>query len=207
MNANAVHEAPPARRPARGRPPAAPIPRASDAGIADLDVMVRPAAHRVRLIVLGSVDRGDDALGPMAVAELPPGVWPYVEVRPRPSLDIVDLVDVPDGDACLIVDAARGLPPGAVRFIPFERFLEPRTDDLPDPRSSHELPVPELIRLVAALRGAPPRGGILVAGGSSFGLGELPSREVALAIPSLVAAIEAAVSAFTSRRHRARRRA
>jgi hydrogenase maturation protease len=158
--------------------------------------------ERVRLIVLGAADRGDDALGPLAVAELPPHIWSLIDVRLCASLDLIDLVDVADGGACLIVDAARGMPPGSVRFIPFERFLRRRANDLPDPRSSHELPVPELVRLVNVIRKGLPRGGFLVAGGSRFGLGELPSREVALAIPMVAAAIEAAVVGYTTRRRR-----
>jgi hydrogenase maturation protease len=158
---------------------------------------------RVRLIVLGSVDRGDDVLGPLAVAQLPPSVWPLVDVRVRGTLDVVDLAEVEAGGACLVVDAARGLPAGEVRFIPFTSFLGRRRAVLPEPRSSHELPVREVVRLAAVMRGRLPRGGFLVAGGSSFGLGELPSREVALAIPRLVEAITDMVHSLRSRRGRA----
>jgi hypothetical protein len=52
------------------------------------------------------------------------------------------------------------------------------------------------------MRNGLPRGGFLVAGGSRFGLGELPSREVALAIPAVAAAIESAVVGYTARRRR-----
>jgi hydrogenase maturation protease len=158
---------------------------------------------RVRLIVLGSVDHGDDVLGPLAVAQLPPSVWPLVDVRVRGTLDVVDLAEVEAGGACLVVDAARGLPAGEVRFIPFTTFLGRRRTALPEPRSSHELPAREVVRLAAVMRGRLPRGGFLVAGGSAFGLGELPSREVALAIPRLVEAITAMVHSLRSRRGRA----
>jgi hydrogenase maturation protease len=164
--------------------------------------MTASGDERVRLIVLGAADRGDDALGPLAVAGLPPDIWSLVDVRICASLDLIDLIDVPDGGACLVVDAARGLAPGTLRFIPFDRFLRRRANDLPDPRSSHELPVPELVRLVNVIRKGLPRGGFLVAGGSRFGLGELPSREVAQAIPMMAAAIEAAVMGYTARRRR-----
>ena len=164
-----------------------------------------PPASRVRLIVLGSVDRGDDALGPLAVAELSPDVWPLVEVRLSSSLDVLDLADVPEGGACLVVDAARGLAPGTIAFIPFQRFLGRNAGRLPSPRSSHEVPLPDLVRLVKVLRGDLPRGGFLVAGGLHFGQGELPSREVALAIPGLVTAIEAAIGRLSRRRRTAPR--
>jgi hydrogenase maturation protease len=164
-------------------------------------VTSRQPIPRVRLILLGAVDRGDDAVGPLAVAMLPKTLWPLVQIRVRRSLDIVDLADVPSDGACLVVDAARGLSPGTVRFIPFARFLRPRATPLPEPRSSHELPVPTLIRLTEVMRGRLPRGGFLVAGGSAFGLGELPSREVALAIPRLVEAIESAVYALSRPTH------
>ena len=155
---------------------------------------------RVRLLVLGSVDRGDDALGPLAVAELSPDVWPMVDVRLGSSLDVLDLADVPPGGSCVVIDAARGLEPGVIAFIPFERFLGRAADRLPAPRSSHELPLPDLVRLVQVMRGSVPRGGFLVAGGLHFGLGELPSREVALAIPGLVAAIEDMIGRLASHR-------
>ena len=164
-----------------------------------------PAIPRVRLIVLGSVDRGDDGVGPFAVAELPEELWPLVDVRLRGTLDVVDISDVPPGGACLVIDAARGLPAGAIRFIPFTRFLGRGRAGLPEPRSSHELPVRDVIRLAALVRGRLPRGGFLVAGGSAFGLGELPSREVALAVPRLVDAIVSAIETFRTRRGRASR--
>lgn len=166
-----------------------------------------PLVQRVRIIVLGSIDRGDDGVGPLAVAELPEALWPLVDVRLRGTLDVVDLADVPPGGACLVVDAARGLPAGAIRFIPFTKFLGRGRTGLPEPRSSHELPVGDVVRLAALVRGRLPRGGFLVAGGSSFGLGELPSREVALAVPTLVDAIATAIESFRTRRGRASRSA
>ncbi len=169
-------------------------------GIDDEPVALAPPPSRVRLIVLGSVDRGDDALGPLAVAELSPDVWPMVDVRLGSSLDVLDLADVPPGGSCVVIDAARGLEPGTIAFIPFQRFLGRAADRLPAPRSSHELPLPDLVRLVQVVRGSVPRGGFLVAGGLHFGLGELPSREVALAIPALVAAIEDTIGRLASHR-------
>jgi len=147
----------------------------------------------VRLLVLGAPDRGDDALALLAVASLPRDFWPSIDVRIRGSLDVVDLADVPVRQGCLVLDAARGLPPGAIRFIPFQAFLDDHHRAIPEPSSSHELPAREVVRLAAVVRGSLPRGGFLVAGGSSFGLGELPSREVALAIPMLVEEIQAVV--------------
>ncbi len=40
----------------------------------------RQPVPRVRLILLGAVDRGDDAVGPLAVAKLPQELWPLVEI-------------------------------------------------------------------------------------------------------------------------------
>jgi hypothetical protein len=103
---------------------------------------------------------------------------------------VLDLADVlPDG-ACVVVDAARGLAPGVIAFLPFARFLGRHAGHLPDPRSSHELPLGELVQLVRVVRGSLPRGGFLVAGGLNFGLGELPSQEIARAVPALVLALE-----------------
>ena len=59
----------------------------------------------------------------------------------------------------------------------------------PVPRSSHVLPVEQLVALAAALRGSPPRGVLVGVGCVSFGLGESMSPAVVAAIPAFTAAI------------------
>ena len=151
-------------------------------------------ARPVRLIVLGAMDRGEDALGPMAIDALPtvPGgreALALVELREAGHLDVLDLVDTPQGSACLIVDAARGLAPGLVAVVPFESFLAPGHDELPEPRSSHELPVGTVLRLAQVMRGTLPEGGFIVCGAASFGLGEQLSPAILAAVPELAAVV------------------
>ena len=111
----------------------------------------------VRVIALGSIDRGDDAAGLIAVDFLLPAVRDRCEVKRSSGLDVLDLVDLGPDRACLIVDAARGLRPGAVAVVPFDALLDPESG-APAPRSSHELPAAELLQLASAVRGEPPRG-------------------------------------------------
>ncbi len=163
-----------------------------------LEAASETAPAPVRLIVLGAMDRGDDALGPMAIDELPsvpggPAALALADLRLAGHLDVLDLVDTPAGTACLIVDAARGLAPGTVAFVPFESFLAPGDGDLPEPRSSHEMPVGTVLRLAQVMRTRLPDGGFIVAGATTFGLGEALSPTILAAVPRLAAAVADAV--------------
>ena len=153
-----------------------------------------PVRAPVRLIVLGALDRGDDALGPLAIEALRagsdgPAALALVDLRLAGHLDVLDLVDAPAGTACLIVDAARGLAPGTVAFLPFETFLAPGHGDLPEPRSSHEMPVGTVLQLAQVMRGTLPHGGFIVCGATSFGLGEPLSPAILAAVPELAAVV------------------
>jgi len=145
---------------------------------------------RTRVLVMGGKDRGDDALGPLVAERLEStrgwaAVRAHVDLRMAGALDVLDVADTPSGTSCIVVDAARGLEPGEVAFIPFERFLDLTSDSLPAPRSSHEQPVATVLGLARIVRGALPDGGFLVGGGAAFGLGQLPSRRALESVPQL----------------------
>jgi hydrogenase maturation protease len=139
----------------------------------------------VRLLALGAIDRGDDAAGLLAVDFLLPRVRERCEVRRAGGLDVLDLVDLDPGRVCVIADAARGLAPGSVAVVPFEALLDP-DGAAPAPRSSHELPVDELLKLATVMRGEPPRGCFVVVGGEQFSLGGGLSPSVEAALPEFV---------------------
>ena len=99
-------------------------------------------APRLRLLVCGSADRGDDGAALRAVAHVLPtlddDVRRQLEVRRCVQLDATDLIEVSDGEACLVLDTVVGIQPGSV--------VELGLDDLADrptiaARSSHALSI------------------------------------------------------------------
>lgn len=156
-------------------------------------IAVRP----VRLLVCGSADRGDDGAALSAVAGLlsglPPHLLQVLEVRRCEQLELEDLLDLPESTACVITDAVVGVPVGEVVTIPLPEL--PRRDAAagPTPRSSHELPIGQLVALAQVMRDAPLTGTFVGIGGRSFGFGRALGRAVRAALPAYRSAIEAAL--------------
>jgi hydrogenase maturation protease len=134
-------------------------------------------APTLRVLVCGSADRGDDGAALYAVAHVLPRLDPIlrqrVEVRRCPQLDAADLIDVADGEACLVLDTVVGVPPGSVVEIPLDdlSMLEDAA-----PRSSHALPISQVLGIAEAVRGNLPRGRLVGIGGKWFGFGGTRSR-------------------------------
>jgi hydrogenase maturation protease len=142
--------------------------------------------------VCGEPERGDDAAGPLAVDGLPVGILRLVEQCRAAALEVDALLDVPDGVACVLVDAAVRIEPGQVVVMPLSRLLA-RADRGAIPRSSHELPVEQVIGLVAVLREALPAGSFVGLGAAASGLGASLSPAVEAALPAFRAAIAAEI--------------
>ena len=152
----------------------------------------------VDVLVCGNADRGDDG-APIAAAPLldwllaSPG-----HLRVVGELDVTHLCSIPDDDGLVIVDAATGLEPGAIAML--------RLDDAGAygsrirPRSSHALPIPEVVAIANTLRGQPLDGRIVVIGGIRFGLGEPLSDAVGRAIPELALNVWRAVAVVHAER-------
>ena len=174
-----------------------PIAATSTGGFAE--ARARSAGnHPVLVIVLGERHRGDDGVAFAAVgaamAALSPMAQSRVEVRETGQLDPADLVELPVGGAAVVVDAVAGVPVGEVVVLPLEAVAAGVSDaGSPVPRSSHVLPVDQLVALAAALRGSPPRGVLVGVGGERFGFGEGLSPGVEAAVPAFVAAIRVEV--------------
>ena len=149
-------------------------------------------ARPVRLIVLGDRSRGDDAVAYAAVHEALAGlavpVRERIDVRETGQLDPADLVEIPDGGAAVVVDAVAGVPPGQLVSLPLGE-IGPAADGAPVPRSSHVLPVDQLVALAGVLRGGDPPGLLLGVGAEHFGFGDPLSPAVARAIPALATAV------------------
>jgi len=156
----------------------------------------------VPIFVCGELARGDDAAGFAAVELLPADLRERVEVVPVGQLDILFLMDLPADAPCIVVDAVAGLQPGEVWVRPLAALVD-RARALqaagcaPEPRSSHELPLEQVLDLAATLRDAPPAGTFVGIGGACFDVGAPLTPSVAAALPELVAAIVEEVAALT----------
>ncbi|MFL5707836.1 MAG: hydrogenase maturation protease [Chloroflexota bacterium] len=156
-----------------------------------------PAPRRVLLLVCGNPDRGDDGAPLDAVASLLPGLPPHLlvglDVRRCEQLEIEDLVELPDDSACVIVDAALGIAPGSVVRIPLTDVPARDAATGPVARSSHVLPIGQLLAIAEIMRGARLEGSLVAIGGGAFGFGPGLGRPVRRGLPVFQAAIEAAL--------------
>ena len=156
---------------------------------------------RVPIFVCGEHARGDDAAGFAAVALLPPGLREQVDVVPVGQLDILFLMGLSADAPCVVVDAVAGLRAGEVWVRPLAALVDraralQASGRAPEPRSSHELPLEQVLALAATLRDAPPAGTFVGIGGSCFDVGTPLTAPVAAALPAFAAAIAAEVVAF-----------
>jgi len=151
----------------------------------------------VRLLVCGNAERGDDGAALAAVAGLLPGLPPHLlavlEVRRCEQLELEDLLDLPDSTACVIVDTAVGLPVGTVVTIPLCEIPDRDAAAGPNLRSSHVLPLGQLVAIAQILREHSMDGTFVGLGGRSFGFGRALGRPVRAALPAFRAEIEAAL--------------
>jgi hydrogenase maturation protease len=151
----------------------------------------------VRLLVCGNADRGDDGAALAAVAGLLPGLPRHLlsvlDVRRCEQLDVEDLMDVPPTTACVIVDTAIGIPVGSVVTIPLMELPDRDAAAGPTPRSSHVLPIGQLVAVASILRDHPIDGAFVGLGGRSFGFGRALGRPVRASLPGFRSAIEAAL--------------
>lgn len=149
-----------------------------------------PARPTVRVLVCGNAERGDDGAAPAAIAMVLPTLSPplrlALDVRLRPELRIEDLLDLPAGMACLILDAVVGPEPGSVVRL----GLDELAGTLPfTPRSSHQLPLDLVVGLAAVLRDRPVEGAFVGLAGRGFGYGATLSHVVYAALPAYREAI------------------
>ena len=149
-------------------------------------------APSVRLLICGAADRGDDGAALTAIARLLPTLDPAIrerlEVRRCPQLDPLDLIDVAADQSCLVIDTVLGIEPGSVIAIPLEDLAS--RGSAVSPRSSHALPIQQVLGIAAAIRGTLPAGTFVGIGGKWFGFGERHSRAVTAGMAELQSKIE-----------------
>jgi hydrogenase maturation protease len=162
--------------------------------------MTQLAPPSVRLLVCGNADRGDDGAALSAVAtllpSLPAAMLERLEVRRCGHLRVEDLLDVPAGEMAVVVDAAVGIAPGHVVTLSIRQLVA--DNQAPAPRSSHELPIDQVLGLAHVLRpGGLPEGTFIGIGGRRFGYGRPLSRSVRLNMATFQAAIAAELARLT----------
>ena len=161
-----------------------------------------PVAVRVPVFVCGEAARGDDAAGFAAVELLAPEVLARADIAEVGQLDVLLLLDLPADVACVVVDAVAGIPPGEVWVRPLPALVG-RARALagagrrPEPRSSHELPIEQVLALAATLRDAPPAGTFVGIGGSCWDVGAPLTEAVVAGLPAFAAAIAAAIETYS----------
>jgi hydrogenase maturation protease len=154
---------------------------------------------RLRLLVCGNADRGDDGAALSAVAHvlprLDPNVLRQLEVRRCVQLDATDVIDVGTEEACLILDTVVGVSAGSIVDLGFDDLADRATVA---PRSSHALPIDETLGVARAIRGALPPGSFIGIGGKWFGFGEVRSRALRDGMAAFEQAVEAAILRYTA---------
>ena len=147
------------------------------------------------MLVCGSADRGDDGAALCAVAHVLPAPGPNlrqrVEVRRCPQLDAADLIDVADGEACLVLDTVVGVEPGAVVAIPLDELTRARQAS----RRARRTPC-RSSQVLRHRRGHPRQAAarpFVGIGGKWFGFGERFSRAVKGKLPDFAIAIQRSI--------------
>jgi hydrogenase maturation protease len=158
---------------------------------------------RVPIFVCGERARGDDAAGFAAVDLLPAELRDQVEVVAAGQLDILLLMELPAETPCIVVDAVAGIRPGEIWTCTLAALVERdraqrAAGRAAEPRSSHELPLEQVLALAATLRDDPPNGTFVGIGGGCFDVGTPLTAPVQAALPAAAAAIAAAVAAFAT---------
>jgi hydrogenase maturation protease len=148
----------------------------------------------LRVLVCGSADRGDDGAALSAIAHVLPqlehDICQRLEVRRCNQLDASDLIDVRDGEACLVLDTVVGVDAGSIVELPLEALVHAGAVA---PRSSHALPIQQVAGIAEAVRGGLPRGLFVGIGGKWFGFGTTRSRALRSGMPAFEGAVRAAI--------------
>ena len=177
------------------------------AGSADVSSRTGGTGRRILVLACGETERGDDGAALVAAEALRAqlraqviagpgssgtsdvlgaGSLPHgLEVRLVGQLEPDDLAGLAPGTRVVVIDAVRGVEPGHI----VRRPLADLASGGPVPRSSHMLPLRDVLGIATALEGSLPEGVFVGMGGASFELGEPMTAAVRDAIPGYVAAI------------------
>jgi hydrogenase maturation protease len=159
----------------------------------------------VRLLVCGERLRSDDGAALLAVDRLTAAERQVAEVFEVGQLTVEALLEIPDGVAVILADAAVGVTAGAVVVVPLAKIANRvaavslgTAADRASPASSHALPPDQVLAIAEELHGSPLRGVFVGIGGENFGFGEGLSEAVAAGLPALTDAIAAEIHRLAS---------
>lgn len=149
------------------------------------------------MLLCGERMRGDDAAALLAAERLPEDARALAQVIEVGQLSLEALLDLPDGVAVIVADAAVGVAAGHVVTLPLERVAQGAAGGVAGggasggaaPASSHSLPLDQVLALAAELRGSLPRGVFVGIGGVEFGFGERLSPLVAAGLAAFAATL------------------
>jgi hydrogenase maturation protease len=163
--------------------------------------MTTASLTRIRLLVCGNVDRADDGAAIWAVSHLVPGFTtndlpPGIDVQRCGQLDVEHLIERGADSPVVIVDAAVGVRPGQVVTMTFDELLAATSKVAP--RSSHSLPIDQVIGVARALSDAPIEGLFVGIGAGDVTPGRSLSRPVREGMGEYVVAIQKALMRLIS---------
>ena len=132
--------------------------------------IVSRAVRPVRLLVCGNADRGDDGAPLAAVASLLPSLPPHLladlDVRRCEQLQLEDLIELPVGYGLRRGRRGDRVRPGAVVTIALSDVPARDAAFGPVPRSSHILPIGQIVAMAEVMRGRPVEGSLVAIGGT-----------------------------------------
>lgn len=155
------------------------------------------------MLLCGERMRGDDAAALVAAETLPGDARALAELVEIGQLSVDSLLEIPDGVAVIVADAAVGVAAGVVVTLPLERVAArggagAGAGGGAAPASSHSLPPDQILALAAELRGSLPRGVFVGIGGAQFGLGERLSPLVVAGLATFTATLADEIRRFAA---------
>jgi hydrogenase maturation protease len=152
---------------------------------------------RVSLFACGDSLRGDDAVGHILAASLPPRVLAMADVRIVGALEPEHLTELPAGARVVIVDAVAGPPAGTI--VDLDLAALPSQARRLTTTSSHQLSLDRVVALAQMLRDEPLEGRFVGVGIGSVAIGSGLGEEVRAALPTLQDAVARAVESLSQR--------
>jgi len=147
----------------------------------------------VVVFACGEPERGDDGVSLAVADRIGRRLGGRAEIRRCGALEPEHLLDLLPDEACVVVDCVAGIAPGEVIVRSLDALVSPDGRSVATPRSTHLLPVADVLALVRVVRPGLPAGSFVGIGGERFGLGSGLSPAVEAALPAVVEVIEAEV--------------
>ncbi len=154
-------------------------------------------AGLVRVLLCGERFRRDDGAAVLAAASLDRAPLALAAIAEVGWLSVEALLDVPEGAAVILADAAVGVAAGQVVVVSLAEIA--RRGPGATPASSHSLPPDQVLALAGELRGSPLRGVFVGIGGTEFGFGDELSPAVAAGLPAFTAALAQEINRLAGR--------